>query len=78
MLLTPSPLSQTVTFSNPLPPSVTYFMDGPMWRCGGAHSIVMPSNEVDAFCHTEGHWRQGPSAELFSEKAIVDIPYKER
>jgi len=33
MLLTPLPLSQTVTPSRtPSPLSVTYFMDGPYWR----------------------------------------------
>ena len=37
MLLTPSPLSQTVTPSRTPPPSsVTYFMDGPL------HCILMP------------------------------------
>ena len=34
MLLTPSPLSQTVTLSwTPSPSSVTYFMDGPLFLC---------------------------------------------
>ena len=55
MLLTPSPLSQTVTPSRtPSPSSVTYFMDSPLarhfWHAG--HSLGTP--ELDSDWQTRG------------------------